>query len=366
MKIASVEAIPVRLPWRRAYGTAHGAYPGERAVVRIRSDDGLQGVAEGMTSPHYGETAATVTSIIRSHLAPAIVGKDPRAVEHHVRAMDRAVAGHTMAKAAVDVALHDLVGRALDLPVCVLLGGAPPEEIDLAWPIGMAAPEVMAEEAQQMVERGYRSLKMKIGGRDPALDLEAVARVRQAVGPGVPIRVDANGEYAGKLTVLRAMEAYDLEIIEQPVPAADLEGLAAYAAALDTPVMVDESVTSPGAVVEVIRRRAADVVKTQVRHQGGFRKCRAVAALVEAAGLQLYSEGPIETSLGTAASAHLIAALPSLERTFRPLLGMGIDLFEVDLGVEPLRVHRGVLRMPAGPGLGVDLDEKALARVRID
>lgn len=366
MIVTAVEAIPVRLLWKRAYGTALGAYPSDRVVVRIRADVGIVGVAEGMTSPHYGETSETVVNVVNAYLAPQIVNKSPFEIDVHVRAMDRAIHGHSQAKAAVDVALHDLVGRALGVPVCQLLGGALLKEIELAWPVGLNVPEAMAEEARQMVGRGYRSLKVKIGGRDPALDLEAVSRIREAVGPTIPIRVDANGEYVGKLKVLRAMEEWNLEIVEQPVPGSDLEGMAAYTAALDTPVLADESVTSPEAAVEVVRRHAADVIKTQVRHQGGFRKSLAVATIAEASGLQLYSEGPIETSLGAAASAHLIAASPGLVGGFRPLVGQGLELLSLDLGRPPLRIQDGRLQMPTGPGLGVDLDEEVLERLRID
>lgn len=364
VSITAIEAIPVRLPWARAYSTSAGAYPGDRVVIRINTDVGLVGVAEGMTSPTYGETAAIVASVVQEKLAPAVLTHpDPMAIDDHVLAMDRCIKHLPMAKAAVEVALHDLAAKIVGLSVSQYLGASSIKRIELAWPVGLAAPDVMAEDAADAARRGFRTMKLKIGGRPAAVDLEAVRAVRAAVGPEARIRVDANGEYIGRLETLRKMVEEDLELIEQPTRTVD--SLKRYATALDTPVMADESVTTPEEVFEVARRQAVEVVKIQLRHQGGFRKTRAIAAIVQAAGLRLYSEGPIETSLGTAASAHLVASLPSLDLSLRPLLGMGLELFSRDLATTPVQIDHGVLQVPQGPGLGVELNEDAVDDLRI-
>lgn len=362
--IRKIEAIPVKMPWRETYTTAYGPYPNERVVIRVFGDDGLSGVAEAQTDPYYAETADTVVSVVRKQLAPQVVDHDLLSIQETLSRMDTAVAGNIMAKSGVEVAILDLIGRTLDLPVARLLGGTLPDSIPLAWPISMDNSERMASNAIEAVSVGYRSLKLKIGASEAGEDLRAIEAIRSAVGPDVKIRVDANGHCSGRLSTLREMEQYDLEILEQPC--IDLRGMARYRAKLRTPVMADESVRNLENALTVIREDAADIIKVQARHQGGVLRAREIAALASAAGLQVYTEGPIETSIGTAASTHLWAILQPLGMRFRPLLGMGISLFSSDLAEEPITIKDGSLIVSTGPGFGVTLNEAVLNKVRQD
>src|SRR5690606_26503861 len=143
-----------------------------------------------------------------------------------------------------------------------------PKSIPLAWPVGLAEPEAMADDALAAVEQGYKSVKVKIGRSEPKEDERAIALIRKAVGDGVAVRVDANGFCAGRLQSLKVMEAYDLELIEQPT--LDATEMTHFRRHLTTPLLADEMVQSPADAIEVVRAQLADIIKIQVRHQGGL------------------------------------------------------------------------------------------------
>ena len=271
--------------------------------------------------------------------------------------LDRAISGHCIAKAAVDIALHDLLGKHFGLPVYRLLGGLYRRSIPLAWSIGIAETEEMVQEAVHYVDIGWKAIKIKIG-RDPDVDLEHLAAVRKAIGPAIKLRVDANQGYRSgeALPVLRKMERFDLEYIEQPLPRWDVEGLSALAAALDTPILADESVFTPEDAITLVRRQAADVFNIKVT-KCGLANGKRIAAIAEAAGLRCMVGSMVELGPGTAAGVHFAAATSSVTHACE----LGPLLFRDDVITENVFLDEplgGFWEVSDGPGLGITLREE--------
>ncbi|MGB5933154.1 MAG: enolase C-terminal domain-like protein [Anaerolineae bacterium] len=357
MKIAEVMTAVVDMPFYKEFHISGGGSPGATHVlVKIISGEGIEGIGEAAPLTTYSEESyGTVDHVIRDFLRPALLGQDPLDREVIEERMEEAIPGHHMAKAAVDIALYDLVGKSLGLPVFKLLGGLYRDKIPQAWSIGIADSQTMAQEAKHFVEIGYKAIKIKIG-RDPEEDLEHLSAVRKAIGPGVKLRVDANQGYRSgeALPVLRRMEQFDLEYIEQPLPRWDVEGLRALAAALDTPILADESVFTPQDVITLVRRQAADVINIKVA-KCGLSNGKRIAAIAEAAGLRCMVGSMIELGPGTAAGVHFAAATRNVTHACElvgPLLFKDDVLEEKIFSTQPVG---GYWQVSHEPGLGIRL-----------
>jgi L-alanine-DL-glutamate epimerase-like enolase superfamily enzyme len=241
------------------------------------------------------------------------------------------------------------MGQIARLPVHRLLGGAHRTTLDLAEAIGIQNPEHTVAEARRLVALGFRTLKLKIGV-EPDRDTAAVRAVRQAVGDGVRIRIDANQGYTSQtaIRVLRRIIDCDLEYVEQPVPAWDLEGLASIRRAVPVRVLADESLHSPRDALELIRRQACDLFGIKLIKTAGLYPARLIAATGEQAGIDTVVISPWESEIGLAAGAHLASALVSARpaQELTPIEGSAV-LADFDA-----QKNRGQLRVPSGPGLG--------------
>lgn len=356
MKIASFHTRVVRARYRRPFAISSGTSPDlVSLLVEVRTADGASGFGEASPMTAYtGETLAGLCAAVTEHVGPALVGRDPRDLAGAHAAMDAAIRGQHLAKAALDLALHDLAARAAGWPAHLLLGGgrvAGP--VPTTWVVGLGTLDEMAEEAARYAAAGFRHVKLK-GGEDPALDVELVAAVRKAVPESVELSLDANEGYApgeAARTVARLADA-GLDLVEQPLPRWDLEGLAALRARGGVRVMADESVQSAHDALEVVRRGAADVLNIKILKVGGLYRARQVAALAETAGLAVKVGTMPELGVATLAAAHLSAALP--HATVPPDL-VGPLLVEE----EPLAPAAfagtpgtGLVDLPVVPGLG--------------
>src|SRR5918993_485439 len=195
VRITGVEIVPVKLPLLEPFVVSYGTFPALATVlVRVETDGGLIGWGEGTPDPHVtGETFEGVAATLR-HLAPALLGRDPLDRSIVVRLLGSLVAGAPTAKAALDIALHDLAGHVTGLPVWALLGGRARETLSISRVISMKSPEEMASDATQFVAAGFRTVKLKVGdARDIRGDVRRVAAVREAVGPDIGIKIDVNG-----------------------------------------------------------------------------------------------------------------------------------------------------------------------------
>jgi muconate cycloisomerase len=279
--------------------------------------------------------------------------------------MDAALDGSEVAKAGLEMALFDIVGKALGTPVHTLLGGITRERVPLSFSIPFGDPGAMADLAAERVAQGFGAVKVKVG-RDPETDVAAVARVRQAVGPAVELRVDANMAWQSPkraVAMIRRLEPYDLEFVEQPLPPRDLDGMAFVRARASVPVMADESVWTPADTIEVIRREAADAVNVYVSESGGLANAARSFAICEAAGIPCMIGSMPELGIGTAAQIHLGVAVTRLGFASD---ACGALYYAEDLLREPLEIAGGFAYPPSRPGLGVEVDWKVVKRWQIE
>lgn len=361
--IGDVRVIRASIPLRRPHLMSFTRLEAVDFVfVRLESRDGLVGWGEAacLGGPTWSEESAeSVAATVERYIAPWLPGRDAGSVEALRLEMGRRVQGNPFARAAVEMALWDLNGRALGVPVHRLLGGRVRDRVPLSWSLAVEDPEAEVAEAMDLAARGHRIFKIKTGAHDLARDVERVRRIREALGPGVSLRIDANQGWdrARALRAVRAMEPWGLDFVEQPVPRWDLEGLAEIGRKAGVPVMADESCCSPHDALALARLGGVGILSLKVTKSAGLAGAMAVSRVAEAAGLGCYVGCMIETSLGTAAYLHVaLAAAPVTWgcELFGPLLLLG------DVAPAPVRYADGAILALDGPGLGVEVDEARL------
>jgi L-Ala-D/L-Glu epimerase len=340
---------PMHTPFVTALRTATTV---ETLVVELVDGDGRSGFGEAPEVWQVtGASVAGAEACVRGQLGPAVLGRDPDDLAARCREVRRAVAGNEAAKAAVDVALHDLAARRLGVPLVRLLGGAAlcvPTDVTLA--AGEAAG--LAAAARDRVAEGFAVLKLKVG-RDAAGDLDRVRAVRDAVGPRVLLRLDANQGWTPReaVRVIRGIEDAGLgvELVEQPVPGWDLDGLAWVSDRVELPICADETVYGVRDLVAVIRRRAADMVNVKLAKCGGLAPARILLGLAEEHGVGTMVGSMMESAVAVTAAASLAAACGTTA------------VSDLDaawwLASSPvrggLRYDGATVRLPETPGLGI-------------
>jgi len=381
VKITACEVSLVAVPPRREHTWASKMETpiGHHAIARVDTDEGLSGWGEapaiatwgGAQMRYYGETPETVMHIVEAYLLPAVRGLDPIDVGVLHARMDKVVKGHPYAKAAVDIACHDLAGKALGVPIWKLLGGAHRNGVEVTHSLGIMDVDRCLDEAEQAVAEGVRTIKCKTG-LDPHRDVELVRRLRERVGDEVKIRVDGNEGYRTvwqAVETTRRQEEFGLLLCEQPVPGA--EALAEVAERIESPVMADESAWTALDILELRELRAASCFSCYVTKPGGLYRARQQAELAEALGFVCDIGGSIELGIGNAANLHLgaalrIAELPSVCPVTKPAGAAGPEIAGVyytdDVVTEPFRFEDGRVLCPEGPGLGIEVDTEKLQR----
>jgi muconate cycloisomerase len=383
VKIKGVEAFVVALPQRREHKMAFpSGMIGRYTIVRVATDEGIEGLGEatvlkewgGDHGRYFGEAPDLTVRLIQGVLGPALEGADPFDIEAAHRSMDLAVKGYPYAKCAMDMALHDIKGKALGVPIYQLLGGLVRAEIPVAHSLGWMDIERATEEASAAVAEGIATIKIKVG-RDPGYDVDVVAAVREAIGPDVDIVVDANQGWPTPkhaIGILRQMKRSRIRYAEQPVEG--LARMARVARAVDVPIMADESAWTPQDVLEIIERGAADMISLYTTKPGGLHKAKKVAAVAEAAGLPMNVNGSHETGVGNAANLHLVAStLGVTEAGVFPVTTvegseptqMAGKMYLDDIVTESFTYRDGHLTVPQRPGLGVELDPDKVQKYRV-
>jgi L-alanine-DL-glutamate epimerase-like enolase superfamily enzyme len=275
--------------------------------------------------------------------------------------MDEALSGAEPVKVAVDMALFDIVGKALQTPVYNLLGGLVRDRIPLSHSITYGSAEEMAAFAGERAAEGFGTVKIKVG-QGLGKDVEAVRQIREAVGSKVRLRVDANMAWSTTkeaIATIRELEAYNIEIVEQPLPRWALESMARLRDLTDQPIMADASVWTAEDAMECIRREAVDVVSVYVAESGGLLKAAQTFSLCEAARIPCLISSMPETGISTAAQIHLSIAMTNLKFNSD---ACRVRYVSEDCLVEPLRIENGFVYPPPGPGLGIEVEESILAR----
>ncbi len=380
--ISEIEVIHVSLPTRREHRWTGLTEPiGGYVLIRMSGDDGTVGWGEapalkdwgGDHGRYFGETPGTTKHVVERYLAPAVAGCEVGNIADLTARMDAIIKGYPYAKAAVDLAAHDLAGRGLGVPVSTLLGGRLRETVPITHSIGLLDIDAAVAECIQVVAEGIRTIKIKVGV-DPARDVEIVRQIRDAVGPDVDLCVDANQGYPtphDAIRVIRRMEAFDIRYAEQPVEGVDR--MAEVARAIETPVMADETAWNARDVLDIFERRAADIVSIYTTKPGGLYRAMQVAAVCRAAGIVCNVNGSVETGVGNLANLHLASAAEAVtlscvvpvstpaEHLDGRIAGI---YYSDDLIAAPMAFADGAVRVPDGPGMGIDVDEAKVAKYR--
>lgn len=354
MKVAQIRTHPVRLPYRTPLKTASNYFEvATGLLVEITTDEGEKGYGYADLFPRVGETLSTAQAIIKEILAPGILGKDARDLQHLYQSMEKQVAGNSRAKASIEMALQDLRGKVCRLPVCEFLGGAVRRRVRIIRMVSLGDPAEMAQEAVGFVQEGFSALKLKIG-TGVKEDVERVRRVRETVGDGIFIKVDANQAYRLEeaLQVARGLEKYDVKTFEQPLRADDWEGMIYLTHNSPVPIEADQTVRSVADALRAIRLRAASVITTSPQKAGGVLRAKQIADLCEAAGIPCIVSNVAGSAINDAAAAQVVAASPS---TFLPCEVGEFQRIEGD-PASGLKVRDGEMEIPSAPGLGVEVN----------
>jgi L-alanine-DL-glutamate epimerase-like enolase superfamily enzyme len=373
MRITRVELIPVHTPLKRPIiiGTTHITRL-DQVILKIHTDDGIVGIADsGDTSAFYhGETHYSILGVIGSQIAPRIlIGEDPRNIEKIVGRMDWIVRDNYHAKSMVDAALHDIKGKAMGVPVYQLLGGKTVDAVDCGYVLMAAPARQLIEETQKALAAGFKVVKFK-----PSMDYEESIRtmieVRRGVGDDARLMIDINGfwHYDQAFKALRRWEAanVNLELIEQPLPYWDIEGMARLRQKVGTPIWADESARELQHIKEIIDRRAADGLFIKVQKAGGLLKAQRWLTLARLSGLPVMCGCMPGSSLEAAPTAHLLVANQWASQFIQENCGpLSIhDAHELpgkgmtgEVALSGPRYAEGRMFAPEGPGLGSELNE---------
>jgi muconate cycloisomerase len=360
--VRRIDAIPVALPLKSPMKMAGITITrAENLLVRIEAADGTVGWGEAPSAPTMtGDTLGGLVAAVRVHLAPLLVGKD--AGNDHGPMLRRALVGNSGAHSAVEMALLDLSGRAAGTRLIDIVARPLRQRVAPMWLLGNATVEQDIAEAQAKRAEGFNFFKLKIGMKPLRDEIKAAHTIRKAL-PDATLCADANCGLtlaAARRYAQRTRDA-DLAFIEQPLPADDIAGLKALARATKTPIGMDESIHSL-ADIEAVKRAGAKGVSLKLIKLGGFREAFAAGKLCETLKLKINVAAKIaETSVGTAAAVHLACAVPNVD------WGVSLTNFYLaeDIVKTPLRIVNGTVALPDGPGLGVEVDEAAVARFRV-
>lgn len=387
MKITEIETIPVSMPIgffkdgddktggvnaapkfykgeplvRKTKRDAHGHKLLDYVIVKIHTDEGITGVGEAPTDTK--EPLEAVKFIIDKKFTPNLIGLNPFNLE---RSLDlirwRTSRGaNRMSASAIDLALYDLVGKALNVNVATLLGGIYRDRVLASVEVPRNTPEKMVEHCIEYYEQGVRGIKAKIGS-DYERDAKCLKAIRDALGDDISLRADVNGAYTVQqaIRLCNLANKYDvgLELIEQPTPTYDLAGMARVVKAVDIPVEADESAYSLYQVFEILKREAADIINPKCSKAGGILGVKKWATVTEAAGKEIVVGTEYGLGLRVVAKVILGATLKNAQ----PIVEFTEIMLHDLLLKEPLELKDGWIDVPTKPGLGWDLDEDKITK----
>jgi L-alanine-DL-glutamate epimerase-like enolase superfamily enzyme len=360
-KVVSVEVFPLNMTLKQVMKIALATpFTADNVLVRLRTDDGLIGYGE--SSPYsavMGETQAS-DFVLAKPLAAMVKGRDPFTLPQIVEAMTGFSPTSPGITAAFEMALWDICGKAAGQPVYRLLGAAR-DSFETDQTVYLDPPEVMSAKALAIARRGFKNIKVKLG-ETPESDIARVKAIREAVGPGVSLRTDANQAWtvANAIRTLRGLEPYRVQFCEQPVPYWDWAGLKQIRNNSPVPVMADESVHSPHDALTGIREDAMDMINMKLMKTGGILQAVRLAHIAAAANMPCMLGCMNETKVALTAAAHVVMSQEIIRYA-------DLDAFlehETDPVMGGMQVKAGVVTLPEAPGLGLDIDPAFLKKLQ--
>jgi len=354
MKIKKVEVFAARLLLKEPFVISYVHLDDMPTIfVRVETDEGTVGWGEAVPDQNVtGETWESTYHVIKHELAPLIINEDPFAIDYIHQKFSHKINGVPSAKAALDIAIYDLMGKITGQPVYQLIGGKAHEELQVPRVISIKDPQEMAEDARSFVEAGFRNIKMKVG-TNADTDIERIKAVRNAIGNTIQLRVDANQGWnrIEALKVIRETSECHVDWYEQPVKAHDIRALKEIRSVANHKVMIDEGVHNIYDLVNVIEMRAADMLNIKLMKSGGIYPALALASLAEAADMPCQVGSMVESAIGTMAGAHLAMSKNIIQTNEM----VGPLMFIKD--VAKVHYNRDVIQFSNNPGLGIDVDE---------
>jgi o-succinylbenzoate synthase len=368
MKITSFKLIPVEIPMTEPFAIAGGLSKAARNVVLIiDTDEGLQGYGEAAPSSAFStETLESVYWCLRRHLAPVLIGEDPLDISRIMEKVNENIHGNYFAKAAIDLALHDVSSKSLKVPLYALLGGRQREAIAAGVGlVGIADVDETVKRAVKWSENGFKIVKLKIGV-NPAKDIERISKVRDALGNDVQIRIDANQAYNvdSAMRIIRKISKWEtISHFEQPVSASNIEGMAEIARKSEIPIVADESLETLEDAFRVLRKKAANILNLKIMRVGGIYQAKKIAFMAEAAGVPCFEGSMNELGIGLAAKLHFAISTGGIQMDSE--IGPTNMRWKDDIVTSNPRYTEGRFFLSQAEGLGVELDMGKLARYQV-
>ena len=366
MKIKTVEPIAVRIPLKKpVFMAGVEIRHADNVIVRVEADNGVVGWGEAASAPTMtGETVESMMAAVH-YLAPAIEGRGGEDIAGAIAAMRARMYANHAAKAAIEIALHDLLGRATNRPVYALLGGMQRNRMAVLGVIGTGELASDLREAENRRSQGYTAFKIKVGVDKPLIDAERTRRICAQIGPGCLISSDANQGWSTDEAVqyVRAVAGAGLDFFEQPVAADDIAGMATVAKASDIAIGADESIHGLDDLRRHHEMRAAKGASLKTIKLSGMCGVMEAGRLCDQLGLNVNVAAKTgESSIACAAALHIAAALPQIAWG----LTLSNEGLAEDITARPIRIERGHVEILHAPGLGIEVDEDRVRRYRRD
>lgn len=355
MHITKIELYTISLPLVEPFIVSYTAYDTMPAIIiKVHTNTGIIGYGESVPDEHVtGESVASVHAALKDQLIPAVLGEDPRNIQHIHTKMAEALVLNGAAKAAIDIACYDILGKVSGLPVYALLGGRKKEDPMIPIVLSILEPDVLAEQAKEAMDAGYKEVKMKLG-TDPIEDVQRVRAVREAVGPHIPIKVDANQGWKTVPTARQVMldlEPYRLSWVEQPLPKGDHTFFKRLKEHTSIPLMADESLVEAQDLRTFLLDESVDFINIKLMKSGGIYPAHKLATQAELFGIHCQIGSMVESSIASAAGFHVATSKQNIIATEIS----GPTRFSIDTG--NLSYNIPYVQLPNTPGLGIEIDE---------
>lgn len=358
-KIISIKTTVIDIPYKKTWEISLAKVTSKAHIfVQVITEDGIKGYGEASPAPSFmGESGYTIAAVITNHIKNVLVGEDIFNISriHHI--MDRQISHNTAAKAAIDIAIHDAVGKSMKMPVYKLLGGRFRDEIQLAWSVGLQSIDASVEEAMLKFNEGYKEIKVKVG-TDINKDIKLLKQLRKLLGPDIPMRIDANQGFspADAVLLMKSIGCGVIGTFEQPVSKWNINGLKYVKEHADgVKIMADESVSCLTNCKDILSLNAADSFNIKVGKVGGLYRACQIAAVAEAAGLKACAGSNTELGIGEAASLHFVTSQPALSLPNDMMAGS--ELHSKEFILNPFNLKNGKIKCTEEAGLGVKVDE---------
>lgn len=363
IKITKVEVFQIDLPLKEPFIISYHTYESMPAIIiKIHTDEGVVGYGESVPDEHVtGESVHSVFASLTYNLIPAILGEDPLNIKLIHELMDDALVQNGAAKAAIDIACYDILGKTSNLPIYSLLGGRKKERPAIPKVLSILEPETLAQQAKEAIAEGYKEIKMKLG-KDPMRDIARVKAVREAVGIDVPIRVDVN---QGWKTIQVAREAirrlapFNVSWVEQPISQMDVSLFKRLKQTTTIPLMADESMVTPENLRTLIKDESVDYINIKLMKSGGIYPAYQLATQAELFGISCQIGSMVESSIASAAAFHVALSKANIISTEVS----GPTKFSLDTG--NLTYDLPYVNIPSQPGLGIAVNEENIKKLTV-